>query len=269
MKRFLLFASLLLAIAVRAQRTEPVVVRCGTTPGFETLSDNYNVDSIAKWHNDALSELLAKGAQYNICLRARNFLEKFNEAYRDFFATKGVIMDAGSGAVTNDPQAIKDYYDNYDFSAAGYSADATTLLVELQQKLEDYKNKAITLQEFVNYCDQKRTVISQLSDPVEVKSLGVAFAIAKQSELFWDANIQTFVNQFGGAGCSEGIIHCGTTERKIPWGGVAYADVSGAINGGRIGAVAAGGIPGAVAGGLMGAGIGSGLRLLSFAIFGD
>jgi hypothetical protein len=178
-------------------------------------------------------------------------------------------MDSRGGAITADPQQIKDYYDSYDVNSSGYSGDALAFLLELKQKQEEYNSKGITLDDFSNYCDQKQAQIALLGDPVEAKAIGVVFSVAKHSEQYWAANTQAFIDKFGANGCSEGITHCGTTARRVPWGGIAYADVSGAINGGRIGAVAAGGIPGAVAGGLMGAGISSGLRVLSFAIFGD
>jgi hypothetical protein len=56
---------------------------------------------------------------------------------------------------------------------------------------------------------------------------------------------------------------------KVPWGGVAYADASGAIQWGRVGFVAAGGPAGAVACGLAGAAGHSALRLLCYSIFGS
>ena len=256
---------------------------------FSTLSNNYNIDTVGKWHNDALDYLYTRGAADNLLFTDANLLSKFNGYYADFLASKGVTMNGGLRCT--DTGAIHPYYaaDLCELaSSLGYSASAQTIICSLETSLNNYYDSIITLNDFVSNCNSLQTQSQNLTDLTERKIIGGAISVAKSSNQYWSVKFNDFVQQFSGGTAAIPVNfeselfafnrHHGPnagnlsflpfwSKPKIPWAAIGQADICGALRGGSWGAVAAGGVPGAIAGGIMGAGIGSGIRVLTFAIF--
>lgn len=229
---------------------------------------NYNslsLDSVAAIHNEAMEYVVDKIVEDEICPEDNEeFRSRLASYLEGFLTTKGL-----SAQVTiNSIEGAKGY-DDMDFCSADFelSSEATELTCEVQNAFDDFSTNKISASEFSERINSVISNANNLEDLDEKRVVQVTATICRSSAFFWKDNLSRLREKLM-SHCSTGF--SGLAQRNnIPWGGVAYADASGAITWGRVGFFAAGGPAGAVACGLAGAAGHSLLRLVCFGIFGS
>lgn len=237
---------------------------------LETLSAdegvNYNslsLDSVAAIHNEAMEYVVDKIVEDEICPDDNEeFRSRLASYLEGFLTTKGLSAQIKINSI----EGAKGY-DDMDFCSADFelSSEATELTCEVQNAFDDFSTDKITKSEFSERINIVISNANNLEDLDEKRVVQITATICRGSAFFWKDNLYRLLEKLM-SHCSTGL--SGLAQRNnIPWGGVAYADASGAITWGRVGFFAAGGPAGAVACGLAGAAGHSLLRLVCFGIF--
>jgi hypothetical protein len=224
-----------------------------------------SLEQAVVFHNEAMEYIATQIEESNVYPKDedefRNQLEYYLET---FLKSKGIISDFEVNSIANSKLFDKVLLND---SASKLSEQGNQICYQIEQIFNDYTEKNITKTEFSNSINQIVQNANSINDLSERKAVQLTAKICEGSTIFWENELQTLKEKMmKGRNSNNPIIQ---QFGKVPWGGVAYADASGAIQWGRVGFVAAGGPAGAVACGLAGAAGHSALRLLCYSIFGS
>jgi len=222
-----------------------------------------SLDEVAAIHNDAMEFVVKRIVEEGSCPDDNeDFREKLSGYLEEFLESKGLISEIRINSIE---QAKS--FDDIDFCETNFeiSEEASALSCDIENAFQEFETGKSTETVFSEKIEQVIESANGLADEDEKRVIQVTATICRSSSFFWKENLERLT--------SDIRQHCGkpTVGQKasVPWGGVAYADASGAIQWGRVGFFAAGGPAGAVACGLAGAAGHSALRLLCFGIFGS
>jgi len=222
-----------------------------------------SLDSIVAFHNEAM-EYLANGiCASKVCPSNESiFREQVADHFERFLRTKGIDAEFKVNSIPN-----PSYFDGRSLVDPAYmmSSEGQLICAQIKHALDEYVLNVIAQHEFKGKIASIVQAANTLPDVSERKSIQLAAKNCEGSALFWQGRLTEMSGKVLCACDSTG----GGSRAAIPWGGVAYADLAGAVQWGRVGLVAAGGPAGAVSCGLAGAIGHSGVRLLTFAIFGS
>jgi hypothetical protein len=240
--------------------SEPVELKSIKPTGqidFEKLS----LEEISTIHNEAMEYVVDYIAVEGKCpADTRDFRDLLSTSLEKFLTSRGLVAEIAINSIEGGTSFDKFSLCGNDL---GLSDAAEILSCDIQTVFEKFQSNSIDDTEFSDFISKIIVSAENLSDPGEAKIVQIAAAICRSSAFFWKENLSTLASKL----MSNCKTHLNTGNGGIPWKSVAYADVSGAVTGGRIGFIAAGGPAGAVAGGLTGSAGYSALRLLTFAIF--
>lgn len=207
---------------------------------------NYNslsLDSVAAIHNQAMEYVVDKIVEDEICAEDNEeFRSRLASYLEGFLTTKGLSAEIKINSI----EGAKGY-DDMDLCSTGFesSSEATELTCEVQNSFDDFSTDKISASEFSERINSVISNANNLGDLDEKRVVQVTATICRSSVFFWKDNLSRLREKL--------MSHCGTgfsglaQRNNIPWGGVAYADASGAITWGRVGFFAAGGPAGAAA----------------------
>lgn len=224
-----------------------------------------SLDSVASIHNEAMEYVVDRVIEDGICPEDNEeFRNNFASYLEDYLSSKGLNAQININSIEG-----AGAYDELDFCSTDFelSTEATELTCEIQNVFDDFSLDNVSSSEFSEQISNVIENANSLEDPEERRVVQLTAAICRSSAFFWKENLPRLREKLM-SHCTNG--YSGLAQRNnIPWGGVAYADASGAITWGRVGFFTAGGPAGAVACGLAGAAGHSALRLVTFGIFGS
>jgi|GEM_PF-2726135 len=232
-------------------------------PTGEVDFNSMSLEEIAAIHNDAMEYVVQKIVEDGSCPDDNeDFREKLSGYLEEFLATKGLISEIRINSIE---QAKS--FDAIDFCETDFkiSEEARALSCNIENAFQEFETGKSTENVFSEKIEQVIESANGLADEDEKKIIQVTATICRSSSFFWKENLERLTSDIRQQ-CGKPIV---AQKASVPWGGVAYADASGAITWGRVGFFAAGGPAGAVACGLAGAAGHSALRLLTFGIFGS